>query len=529
MFTYSGRAGVKEIVAAAVVFSLIVLSVTAGEGTITCGWHFVDDHEYLEWLNIVNSGQMSWTELTWSVWRTDFGARFRPLYYPYRIFLTYLFGADLTALSVVRTIETILAFVLLYFMGREMKADRIHAFLFAMLSMTGYQSAVWWKLGPQEEECTIFFAAGMILLEKWLEKNRIGFMAGAAVCFMAMSLFHESYILVLPFILCYVWMRTYRQYDLHMHRHPHPGIDGLSRVPVLRYVFIGIMAAWLIAVLGIIVVFVGTNNYSGAGVSLGISPWTFASSYYYAIGGDLKYYFFLGIPLTAVLLTYWEEMKKLKGEFYLLLIFVIPQFILYGKESMGERYILPVIIGFCWFYLIVVPQHGIIKARRKKVYYALTLLLLVLGFRSTLIESNYYRYRGQSVTAAMQFVSDAARENGTKTVSFLGFSNPEADQTLDAWMVYQGVGDDIYHWNENMEHIQKVRPYLEPEAEDSAPLDAFDIAIAYNANDRHYTGKALPVRDGTMDQYYTRVQCGSIDLYIRNGSGIAVPEYDIEL
>lgn len=520
----SDKLSFTEILIAGCLFTGIVLIVAIGEGTLFSGWHFVDDHEYLEWLNIINSGEMSWPQLLYSVWRTDFATRFRPLYFPYRIFLTYLFGADITAYAILRTAETVAALVLLYVMARCSTGNRICSFLFSMLSMTGYQAAVWWKLGPQEEECTILFAVGMILLERWLPRQRTGLMVGALASFVLMSLFHESYILVIPFIVCYVLVYSVRQ----QHQTGRNGnLFAVARyINQARWFFMISLTVYLIVILGIIAVFVGTNGYSGAGFSLSISPWTIMDSYYYAIGGDLKYYFFLGIPLVGVLLTYWDRLKAVRAEICLLLIFVFPQLLLYSKESMGERYILPMSIGLSWFFVLVVSKHQIVRAKRGGIYYALLLVLLVLGFRSTLIEANYYSFRGQSVTTAMNYIRDAAKEKNVHTFSMLGYSNPEADDTLDAWMIYNDVDDDIYYWDEGQMHIQKKPPFVEHE-EEAIPLDQFDIAVAYNANDRHYTGKCLLVRDGTMDEYYTRVECGSLDIYIRNGSGLSIPYFDI--
>ena len=78
--------------------------------------------------------------------RADFTWRYEPAYYFTRILSTWLFGIDLMGYSVVKAVEITGSCIFLYYCGKRIGATRIFSFLFAALSLVGYQSAVWWKL-----------------------------------------------------------------------------------------------------------------------------------------------------------------------------------------------------------------------------------------------------------------------------------------------------------------------------------------------------------------------------------------------
>ena len=154
---------------AALVFGLLIVT-----GTLTSGFHLVDDWEfakYVDWMTL--EGYSLWDCLREAV-GFDLTLRFRPLYYINRVLTAYVFGINLTAMSVVKAFEIVAALAALYYCARQMKCNMVYAALFSLTVMVGYQSAVWWKLGPQESYDIMMFAAGFYFLLKWLstEKRR---------------------------------------------------------------------------------------------------------------------------------------------------------------------------------------------------------------------------------------------------------------------------------------------------------------------------------------------------------------------
>lgn len=510
-------------VIAAVFFTLLVFGVTIGCGTMNSGWHFVDDHEFLEWINPVREGRSSTIGQLQHVFWSGFTGRFRPLYAPFRFLTILLFGNNIQYYSLLKAVETILAFFLLFCLGRKMKATFCSSVAFSLISLVGYQSAIWWKLGPQEVQGTIFFALGMIFLEKWIQGKKKGNGILSFLFFWIMSNWKESFILLLPFVAIYL---IYRTEDIGENNESY-FIRGMTRIKQ-HWLYLAAIGLTFSIIIVIIVLKIGTNASSGGGISPSIGIRTIADSYYYAFGHDLKYYAILTPVMTAILLTYWESLKKMWKEIFLLCVFLAPQLLLYGKEAMAERYIIPSSIGYGMFFVLAASKAGFLSGKRRKIYQLAVLLLILLGFRTTLIEADYYRYRGESVTNALEYIRNETEENSDVSVmSCLGYSNPEADNTVAAWMEYYGQEEQMYYWSESDDSVRDYRAQADQKDDCEYDLYDMDIVIAYNATDRHYTGKCKPVRDQLLTSDYTMVNAGTIDIYVHNNSDIGLPDDQI--
>ena len=166
----------------------------------------------------------------------------------------------------------------------------------------------------------------------------------------------------------------------------------------------------------------------------------------------------------------------------------------------------------------------------KGIYYLAVILLLLLGFRTTLIEADYFRYRGESVTGTLEYIRDETEKNPDITVmSCLGFSNPEADNTVASWMKYYGDEGKMYYWSEPDDSVRDYRAQAEQKDDHEYSVYDMDIIVAYNATDQHYTGKCRPVRDQMLTEDYTLYNEGTIDIYVRNYSDIELSDRKIKV
>lgn len=117
----------NDFVIVSIFFAILVFSLLLGTGTITSGWHMVDDHEFLEYqIEMSRPGGNVFTCMQKAL-AEDIGSRFRPLYYIFRILLTTVFGSNLVVWSIFKAFEVILAFIFLYFMC---ETHELHYFLF---------------------------------------------------------------------------------------------------------------------------------------------------------------------------------------------------------------------------------------------------------------------------------------------------------------------------------------------------------------------------------------------------------------
>jgi hypothetical protein len=83
-----------------------------------------------------------------------------------------LLDGDLVALSILKGFVVAITICYLYYSGKLMGAGRGYALLFALLSMVGYQSAVWWKLGTHEATGALLLAAALYYCLKYLSTNK---------------------------------------------------------------------------------------------------------------------------------------------------------------------------------------------------------------------------------------------------------------------------------------------------------------------------------------------------------------------
>lgn len=491
------------------VFSLLfVFGVIIGMGTLTCGFHLVDDHEFAEWVYQMKYEHISLFEVIKSKVMLDFGRRYRPLYYTLRIFGCYFFGINLTAYAVIRGFEIALASVFLYYCGKHMGGSKIQSLLFSLITLVGYQSAVWWKLGPQESLGTLLFAAGFYCMLRWLENARKKGMAILSILlFFLMVNYKESYVILVPFIMLYV---LYYELNREEQKISWKRIWGCIKK---RLVYLLALALCFLIPVIVMVTYVGLHNYGNVGLDANSSLSEYVDGIRMSFQKDLKWYLRFGILFSLILLTYWENLKKLWKEMLLAVVLVLPQFVLYGKAGVTERYILPAAIGFAYFFVIVILKWKPLSGKRRVVYVLGMLLLLAAHGRVMLREADYFRYRGDSITAMLESVYEMADEDINVLSCFR--PNEEGNLTINYWMKLHDF-ENVYYWTEESKTITKVcdvnLPYDESYYEEQA-FEDMDIIVMYNEEDRHWCYEpSLDLSD------FTEYPCGTLTIYVRNNS-----------
>lgn len=499
------------------VFSLLlVFGVTMGMGTMTSGFHLVDDHEFAEWVYQMKYQNIGVGELIRDKVRADFSWRYEPLYYSARIFSCYLFGIDLVALSVMKALEIAVTLIFLYYCGRLTGASKIYSMLFSLVSMVGYQSAVWWKLGPQEAQCTLLFAMGFYCLLKYLTSDRKYWMVFSLILLAAMVNYKESYIILMPFLMLYVLYYELRSEERVTWKKVGNGIR--RRLGYL--ICLGII--FLIPV-SVIVFYVGTNNYGAVGLDASEPFSAYVDGITRSLQGDLKWFKRFGVLFGLILLTFWDELKKLWKEMILATAFLLPQFIIFGRSGIGERYVLPTSIGFAFFFILVISGWKPLAGKRRAVYVLGILLLLAAHGRVMLREADYFRYRGESVTSMLEAVRSMA--SGETNILACFRPNEEGNLTINYWMKLHDL-DNVYYWTEETGVINRecdINIRYGEEYYEEQDLEDMDIIVMYNRLDRHW------VYDLSIDlSDFREIPCGTLTLYVRNGRGIQLAKPDVE-
>ena len=488
----------KETVIVWSFFTLLVFGVVICTGTLTSGFHLVDDWEfakYVDWMTLEH--RSLWDCLKEAV-GYDLTMRFRPLYYINRVLMAAVFGINLTAMSVVKACEIVVALVALYYCARQMKCNVVYALLFALTVMVGYQSAVWWKLGPQESYDFMMFALGFYLLLKWLGTGRKWYSFASIGAFFLMSVYKEPFILLLPFAGLYVLY-----VEMQGKKVTWGNLWAAIRARLPYLLALGII---FVTEIFLLVFVIGTNNYSYVGLDQSLTLEEYKQAWSLAAHTDLKWYLRFGTVMVLILLTYWEQVKKLGWELLLTAAIVVPQCISYSKTSMTERYILPCILGFAFFFVITGCNLKALSGKRRIVYLLCLLLMLAAHGRVMLREAAYFTYRGESITTMLETTLDLVEGTDKRVLSCFA-PNLEGNRTMYYWFRVHGY-DEVFYWDEER---QKIERSYGPREDETDVLGNMDVVVMYNEEDRHwcYT-PSLDLSD------FTEKKCGTLTMYIRN-------------
>lgn len=479
-------------------FALLVFGVVIGTGTLTSGFHLVDDWEFAQYVDWMTLDHMSLWECLKETVSYDLTLRFRPLYYINRILMAYVFGINLTAMSVIKAAEIVAALTALYYCARQMKCGRVCAAFFSLTVMVGYQSAVWWKLGPQESYDIMLFAAGFYLLLKWLETDRRRYALASVGSFFLMSIYKEPFILLLPFVGLYVLYVEMQGKKVTL--------SGLWTAVRHRLPYLFTIGVIFTVEMLLIVFVVGTNNYSYVGLDEGVTLSQYVQVWSGAARSDLKWYVRFGALMCLLLLIYGRQVKRLGWEALLAMSIILPQCVTYSKTSLEERYILPCVLGFAFFFVVAGWNFEPLKGKRRIAYFMCLLLLLLAHGRVTLREARYFAYRGESIRTMME--STLALVDGTDRRVLSCFApNLEGNKTMYHWFRVHGY-DEVFYWEEEE---KKINRSFGPREDEESAFEEIDVVVMYNEEDRHWCYEpSLDLSD------FTEKKCGTITMYVRN-------------
>ena len=490
----------REAVCVWLFFAVLVFGVVTFTGTLTSGFHLVEDWEFAKYQNWMQlEGQSLWDCLRQAV-GYDLTMRFRPLYYINRVLITAVFGINLTAMSVVKAAEIVIAMAALYYCARRLKCNPVYALLFSLTVMVGYQSPVWWKLGPQESYDIMMFAIGFYFLLRWLQEKRKRDAVISIASLILMSIYKEPFILLLPFVCLFVVWQDMQGKKVT--------VKSLWEAVRGRLPYLLTLVLVFVAEMFLLVFVIGTNNYDYVGMDSSLTLADYKRIWLDAAGADLKWYIRFGILMGLILLTYWEQVKKLGWELLLTVAVILPQCVSYSKTGIAERYLLPCIVGYAFFFVIVGCNFRPLSGKRRILYVLCLLLMLAAHGRVALREAEYFAYRGESVKTAMEDTLELVRGTDKKVLSCF-YPNLEANRTMYYWFRLKGY-DEFFYWEEERQII--TREFGEREDE-TASLDEMDVVLMYNEEDRHWCYTPSLDLSG-----FTEYKCGTITMYVRDGA-----------
>jgi hypothetical protein len=403
-------------------------------GTISSGFHFVDNHEVVQ-INKDYSdanGNLFKVASTWV--KNDLGGRFRPMYMIDNVFVDVFFKGNFFLISIYHTILMIFIAFFLFLVMRKNGFNVIESLAFPLIAFVGQQSAILWRLGPNESIGMWYLSLtllSMVYSVKAIKYNRI-FQILFCLFGSLMILCKESFLILTPAILlAYIYLEKNKSETITW---PTTIKKHFIEICILIAVFLGSLF--------FIFLNVNTENLGYAGIK-GVAY----KSYFIAF----KTLFFEGgIGLVSLILfssslvlnSVWGANKRevlIKHIWILLIaiIIVLPQVFLYGKSGIFERYFLPGILAWALlfaFSLKSIRQFiGITLSERHISIYiwaevALLLFLLFPRFINVTKEASQFTKEGKEVNTVLSFISQNV--DSTETVLFVADPVTDFERTI---------------------------------------------------------------------------------------------------
>lgn len=507
----------QEFISVCILSGFLVFGILLVTGVMTSGWHLNDDHEFLRMIYRAKIEGKSFCQIVTEFTRRDMFNRFRPLYMPARVLSCYLFGENLLLYYIMKAVETYVSCILLYYVGRQLIDSKMASFLFAAVSLVGYQSVSWWKLGTHEMQGVLLLAISWLSLMWWIKKDKRIWEVVSIISAVLMMLYKESFLIMAPFIMVFA---VY--YEIWLSKAEFSVASAWEAVKkrksYLLFVFVFFLLFAFYFVFG-----VGIGGYDMSGGS----QEGFLSEYWNGITGslenNLKWYFRFGVLFVAILLTYWENLKKLWVEMLVVCVFLLPQLVVYGRVGFSGHYLLPLTIVFSLFFVLWTWDQKFLSGKRRVVYLLGILLLLAANGRVALREGDYFRLRGEGITTAFETIRELSEENEEVKVLSCFDRNTEANMTLQYYLLDHGI-DNLYYWIEEENTIDvNYKGASMTSKREACEFDDIDVIIAHNKEDRHwYYDPEFDFSD------FTEFPCGTMTLYIRNSAGFDMPQIQVE-
>lgn len=325
------------LIAASIILFFVV------SGTLTSGYHFTDDHEFVLINSELKSAPVLQTMAKWIV--RDFNSRFRPLYFAIRVLEVWAFKLNFFAYSVYRMFLFIATSLFFFYGALKLKWHRNLSIAFIIIGFVGYQMGIWWRLGPNETYGVFFMAIAFYAAIKKEDDKVYMFHLRNIIFTLAVicsTMCKEAFIISVPAMIFF---------RISSIRFDGEHIDWkIACFKFLPYAFI--LLAIMFSELLFIVKFVGMNQMGYAGIDRSIKQLIkeFITSYTTGISLEIFQTYIILILSVAFALSQKETVDRKTvrvfwGQNFTAIIFAllvfVPNCILYAKSGMVERYMIP--------------------------------------------------------------------------------------------------------------------------------------------------------------------------------------------
>lgn len=417
-----------------ILFSIFWISLVFFNGTISSGYHFTDDHEIIS-INesINNNGIINTIEF---YLKKDLSIRFRPFYYLHRIALVKVFQTNFLLWSIYNVVLAIVTSYFLFLFMYKQGYRLIHAFIFPFLTLVGAQSVIWWRLGPNETIGFFLLSASLFfLVNSIFRKNKIQLVVSGILMFLA-SLSKESFTMFIPaYILLLLWFNFQCGTDKN--------IFSIIRSNIA---LISVLLLILLIEAYMIVYVVGTNKIGYAGIDNSFNIINFFNYVYKFLIQNPYIY----LMLIGMIFLLFQNITSNKFDFnklipylfniVILIAIIMPQFLLYNKSGIFERYLLPLNLGFSLFVIYLLKniyENNSIAWISKQIYTIATLWVIFSFLKNEAIpNAKLFAKEGELTNKLFTSIIEQTTPNDSILIVLNGNENFEWGHSINQYLTH---------------------------------------------------------------------------------------------
>ena len=331
-----------------ILFSLVWGWILVFSGSLTSGFHLLDDHEIISMSHQMQSSTDDFGTIMSGWVKRDLNKRFRPIYYVHRIIEAKLFGGNLFLWSCYHGVLALLTSYLLYLFCRLNGTSSFFSLVFPFIALIGPQVQIWWCLGPAEVPGIFLFSLSLVLVFLAARSARsVGVWKPIFVLtIVLMSLCKESFILLIPFFaILFVALSG-------------SCVEGQWRALAKRTAFVTFALTLIfLAEISVILFVVGTSGEGYAGVDRLNLIGDVQNLFAWSMGPP--FYGIILCALASILVNivgwgvksrhasdFWQIVRDVLQRISFALLIIIPQVVLYSKSGLFYSYYLPITLGF---------------------------------------------------------------------------------------------------------------------------------------------------------------------------------------
>lgn len=447
-----------EVLGTTIFFVALVFGFTLFTGTLTSGFHLIDDKDVYYFSDMIKQG--SFWDTCKALLQLDIEVgRIRILYYPLRTIMTMLFDTNFTAWAIYKAIEIAGAMIFFYFFARNVRMSRLYSFLFASIAIVGEQGAVLWKQGTQENTGAFLVAIvlWLISIPQISARYQKIYRVNLVLWTILLSCIKESFALFLPVILgIIIWN------ELEMSQ--SKDWIGVKRAigKHKKYILFTCILLLLqtIAILYVIIIQGTVFGNSGEGIKPKL-----LNMYFTVFAGSMTVYFsytLIALLLLVAAYSFRQIARKMGWNIIIVggifLYATVMQLGLHMNTKLFERYLLPWTIAYAFCITIGIGTN-FNQFRRKYIYALLLAGLLLNRWPIMVYKAQEFAQDGKALSLCLQDIIDHTQAD-SKIISMMPPIQMEWNFSMCTWLQHHDREETfLRNSSESEAYIREAEAY----------------------------------------------------------------------